>query len=666
MIATCPTTDRLNAFVLGQLLDQESDELYGHLASCDSCQQQLEEGGSFSDSFVGQFKSETDQENHSSEPALLQATDRAKNLLELLQRPSNDTGNEFPAGPVPASIGEYEIQQVLGHGGMGTVYLARHTKLGRQVALKILSRHRLADPKMQGRFSAEMKAVGRMNHPNIVAAHDAREIDGVAVLVTEYIDGLNVGAIIRRTGPLSVANAAQIASQVANALAAIDQAEMVHRDIKPSNIMISRDGAVKLLDLGLARLQATEGQHLDHTATGHALGTVDYIAPEQVNDGRNVDIRADIYAFGCTLFKMLTGRPVFDDSGYPTSFAKMTAHVQTAPPTVSQFNNNIPQPLATFVSQMLEKDPARCPQTPDAVMNRLAPYCNEADLSTLVESALTQTERPRAATPATTSQTPARKKPLLARSTPYFIALATCLIGLGLGWGLAWLMGIEITIKHPNGTETKLNVANGSTVTIDADGNATVELPGTSSAKTDSGKTYGIGPLPRPETPGNPIPGNQPQTVPVWPISAIQGVWEFDSLRRDGGILIVDGLRYFAFRRISIEDSAQHHKTSQGTYSITQRGTSMDLWLTPSWTSGRSVILGLESPAQSDILTFATRGTSAGNPDFLKFSWSIELNLKQLRRLDWSKITAADQLPDEFSRAAWKSWKEMSAGASGE
>ncbi len=485
MIATCPSSDRLHAFVLGHLQDQESDELYGHLAGCDSCQQQLEESGSFSDTFVGQLKSDTAEEDHTAEPALLQATDRAKNILSLLNRPAPDIAADDPAEPVPHTIGEYEIDRLIGRGGMGTVYLARHTKLGRQVALKILSRHRLADPKMQGRFSSEMKAVGRMNHPNIVAAHDAREIDGVAVLVTEYIDGLNVGSIIRRTGPLSVANAARIASEVATALAAIDTAGLIHRDIKPSNIMVSRSGAVKLLDLGLARLQTADSEHhehREHTATGQALGTVDYISPEQVNDGRNIDVRADIYALGCTLFKMLTGQPVFDDAQYPTAFAKMTAHVQTPPPSVTALARNIPEPLATLVAEMLDKDPSLRPQTPSTLIERLSPFTGNADLAALVEKASTSEEKPRANRPQTASApTPFRSTNSSRKFPRTPLLIATALGGLVLGWAISWLMGIEITIKHPDGTTTKLNVANGSTVTIDENGNATVVPPGIAS-----------------------------------------------------------------------------------------------------------------------------------------------------------------------------------------
>ncbi len=595
MIATCPTSDRLQAYVLGHLHDQESDELYGHLAGCDSCQQQLEESGSFSDTFVGQLKSETCDPELANEPALVHVTSRAKNMLALLSRPGNESTEDAPADgpaePVPHTIGEYEIERLLGRGGMGTVYLARHTRLGRPVALKILSRHRLADPQMRSRFSSEMKAVGRMNHPGIVAAHDAREIDGVPVLVTEYIDGMNVGSIIRRTGPLSVANAARIASDVATALAAIDNEGLIHRDIKPSNIMVSRGGAVKLLDLGLARLQSPDGEQLDHTATGQALGTVDYIAPEQVNDGRNVDLRADIYALGCTLFKMLTAGPVFDDAQYPTAFAKMTAHVQTPPPTVAALAGNaetIPEPLVALVAEMLQKDPALRPQTPESIIERLVPFAGDADLAALVEQASTAEEKPRAPR-ATTAPVPVavRHTDTTGKFPRAPLLLATALGGLFLGWAISWMLGIEITIKHPDGTETKLNVAHGSTVTIDENGNATVVPPAVASNsnvhnRSDANQDvraqqniplegnanssdypfypgagdsrYRGSTIPRLNASGEgPEVTNKADSVP----DQLAGIWRFQGPGRFEGAFLILGQRQFAIINNSEEESAE-------------------------------------------------------------------------------------------------------------
>ena len=142
----------------------------------------------------------------------------------------------------PTKMGDYEIVRLLGQGGMGTVYLANHEKLGRQVALKVLAHHRLLDQCMQERFGLEMRAIGALSHPNIVTAFDAREIEGTTVLVTEYIDGLDLGKVVNRLGKLSIPDACQVASVIARALAYTDERGFVHRDIKPSNIMLSSKG----------------------------------------------------------------------------------------------------------------------------------------------------------------------------------------------------------------------------------------------------------------------------------------------------------------------------------------------------------------------------------------------------------------------------------------
>ena len=177
------------------------------------------------------------------------------------------------------------------------------------VAIKVIANHRRWDERTQNRFATEMKNIGGLNHPNIVVAHDAREVDGLAVLVTEFIDGMDASEIVKRTGPLSVADASRIVQSVCKALEYIDSQGLIHRDIKPSNIMIDKSGSVKLLDLGLARLQS-DGDG-EFTATGQAVGTADYVSPEQINDGHNLDARTDIYGLGCTFYKLLCGQAPF-------------------------------------------------------------------------------------------------------------------------------------------------------------------------------------------------------------------------------------------------------------------------------------------------------------------------------------------------------------------
>ena len=335
MIAECPKSEELRAFSLGQLSEEQSDELLGHVLECDQCRSDLET--SPEDSLVKSLRS-ADQDEFDEEADCKIAMAKA---LGALAAPNAVDHTEL-SQLLPKVLGDYEIVRGLGRGGMGNVYLARHQKLGREVALKVLSSHRLLQPRMRQRFETEMRAVGQLSHPNIVTAYDAREVDDLAVLVTEYIDGLDVAQVLRRTGKLSTADACKIAQQTAEALEYVSERGLVHRDIKPSNVMLSRKGEVKLLDLGLARLRVADGECPEMTATGQAMGTADYIAPEQVNDSRNVDIRADIYALGCTLFKMLSGQVPFGADRYPTSFAKMTAHVSDAPPHLREVAPNVP------------------------------------------------------------------------------------------------------------------------------------------------------------------------------------------------------------------------------------------------------------------------------------------------------------------------------------
>jgi len=463
MIAThCPTAEQLQAFSLGRLSEHESDTFLDHIRDCKTCQSHLETVADDQDSLVAALRSPDDSAPYDAEPGCQTAL--AKALAALALADAGEIGNEAAGNtepPLPIRIGEYEIVRPLGRGGMGSVFLARHTKLGREVAVKLLAGHRLADPRMRQRFEAEMRAIGRLSHPNIVAAHDARDVDGTAVLVTEYIDGLDLGQLVERRGPLAIADACEIVRQVAVALAYTSGQGFVHRDIKPSNIMLSQRGDVKLLDLGLARWQWDEVEQTGMTATGQALGTADYVAPEQVTDSRRVDVRADIYSLGCTLFKLLCGTAPFAAAEHATAFAKMTAHVSTRPPSLAQHVPAAPAGLVKLVDAMLAKDPAKRPQTPSAVAEQLAAYCSGADLPRLAAAAAAA-EKPSATSPEVVSRAPHRTQPLLRRPVPLLVAIAAGLFGVLLGFA----MGIVITITKPDGSKVTLAVPDGSDIDI--------------------------------------------------------------------------------------------------------------------------------------------------------------------------------------------------------
>ena len=492
MGTTCPTQEELKSLSLGQLSDEQSDRLIIHLNDCQPCQSEMGTLETAEDTFVAQLRSASDgidgdsliDELHSETECRIAA---ARALGALAEVETGATTNPKPN--VPRNIGEYEVVQPLGHGGMGHVYLGRHTKLNRTVAIKFIAEHRRWDKNMHERFASEMRTIGSLNHPNIVVAHDAREVDGLAVLVTEFIDGLDVSELLRRNGQLSIADSVAIVQEVCHALKYIDSKNLVHRDIKPSNIMIDNEGSVKLLDLGLAKLQADDEQG-EFTATGQAIGTADYVAPEQINDGRNVDIRADIYGLGCSLYKLLAGRAPFALPQHSTAFAKMNAHVSETPEPIEGLRSDIPKPLAKLVHRMLEKSPADRPQTADEVLKLISSVANSDDLKKSESlAALVKTSRslPSNRTESQPLNAEANGKPVSGLQTePSFgkripwAAIASTLLALAFG---IWL-GIILTIKKPNGEAAKLIIPDGAIAIVDADGNVEVTLADSSERAT--------------------------------------------------------------------------------------------------------------------------------------------------------------------------------------
>ena len=476
IVEKCPSQLDFRALSLGELSEEQSDELLSHLQNCETCQGEVGSSDA-DDSLVDRLRAGRASMDFSQEAECQQAM--AKSLGALSQVDFRAVQETELSEILPDVLGEYEIVRPIGSGGMGAVYLARHSKLGRQVALKVLANHRLTQPKMRRRFESEMRSVGQLSHPNIVTAYDAREFDRIAVLVTEYIDGLDVGKVIRRLGKLPVTDACEIATQIAMALDYVHSQNMVHRDVKPSNVMLAATGNIKLLDLGLARQPVRDDGQPEMTATGQAMGTADYIAPEQITDSRNVDVRADIYSLGCTLFKMLCGRPPFDNSLYPTEFAKMTAHVSVDPPLIAEQLTSVPRELGNLVQRMIAKDVNNRPQTPAEVVDELAKFTSGSDLKRLVDQAIATPEvaSSKLHSPAKPlSLVPSQTEPSWFRTSPMFAAIATGLLGIALGIGIGYALGITITVKRPDGTVAKVEVPDGATATVSENGDVAIEL----------------------------------------------------------------------------------------------------------------------------------------------------------------------------------------------
>src|SRR5262245_15891989 len=261
---------------------------------------------------------------------------------------------------VGSCIGPYEIVSLLGHGGMGRVYLARDTRLHRTVALKVLSVERASHPEARERLRREARAIANLNHPHICTLYDFGTFDGFDYLVMEHLDGETLETRLTR-GPLELDQALDVAIEVAEALDFAHRAGIVHRDLKPANVMLTRSGG-KLLDFGIAVPQpdaelARRMKESRLTATGAMLGTPRYMAPEQI-DGRQADARTDLFALGLLLFEMVTGQEAFEGEGVVLA----TAILLEDPPLVSTIRPEA-SPLDRVVNRLLTKEPDQRWQT---------------------------------------------------------------------------------------------------------------------------------------------------------------------------------------------------------------------------------------------------------------------------------------------------------------
>lgn len=257
-------------------------------------------------------------------------------------------------------LGPYEILAPIGAGGMGEVYRARDTRLGREVAVKVLPAHRAQDPDALARLEREAQAVAALSHPNILAIHDLGTDQGVFFVVTELLEGETLRNRLS-SSPLPWRKAVEIAAAVADGLAGAHLKGIVHRDLKPDNLFVTRDGRVKILDFGLARLAPVIFQQdltsapttPPQTEPGILMGTVGYMSPEQAR-GIPADTRSDVFSLGCVLYEMLTGRRAFSR---PTAPETLTAILNEDPPDVSESGRQVPAGLSRLLRRCLEKNP---------------------------------------------------------------------------------------------------------------------------------------------------------------------------------------------------------------------------------------------------------------------------------------------------------------------
>ena len=303
----CPPKNHLADYVSGVLDKGSSQPIADHVEACPSCEETLCELENSSDTVLDKLRAPEEPNVFADEAEY----GRSIRLVQELGKQSSTSAEDVTMAADLSSpgvsdeesetllgmLGNYQLLTKLGQGGMGAVYKAKHTRLRRVVALKVLPGNLLLNEAAIARFDREMHAVGQLDHPNIIRASDAGEIDGTHYLVMELVQGDDLSVIVARNGPLSVPDACEIIRQAAMGLQHAFENGLVHRDIKPSNLMLNTQGQIKILDMGLALLdEPMVGEAEGLTSTGQMMGTMDYIAPEQVTDSHQVDIRADIYS----------------------------------------------------------------------------------------------------------------------------------------------------------------------------------------------------------------------------------------------------------------------------------------------------------------------------------------------------------------------------------
>jgi formylglycine-generating enzyme required for sulfatase activity/tRNA A-37 threonylcarbamoyl transferase component Bud32 len=358
----CLQPDRLRDYLLGSLGEGEEQEIDAHVDSCFSCSSAL---------------SCLDAEIHAPFAGLRLAPGQPldngpgfRNLVLQAKRLSADRphSNGMADSLAGHMLGNYQLQERIGAGGMGEVFRAEHCRLHRLVAVKVLAPEWFRSEAARARFRREVETLARVRSPHIVAAHDAGESDGRDFLVMEYVEGRNLAELVKERGPLPAEQALDFLLQAARGLQDAHAAGIIHRDVKPANLLVDGKGVVKVLDLGLARITVPTPGAADLTAQQAMMGTAAYMAPEQALDTRRADARADVYGLGCTLYFLLTGQaPYVGDNPMQV----LLAHREQPIPSLPSARPDCPPTVAALFRAMTAKKPDDRPASMERVISLL-------------------------------------------------------------------------------------------------------------------------------------------------------------------------------------------------------------------------------------------------------------------------------------------------------
>jgi serine/threonine protein kinase len=375
--STHPSPRQLAALALGKLAPEARDRLQAHVSACAACT-----------TFLAQTPPETLQsllqqstaprnaaEQSTPSAQRPQATNPAASLLRakpLAAAPSRQAPPNIADDSIPRELREqtkYRIVRLLGRGGMGSVYEVHHERMDRRQALKVINPELVDNPQALLRFEQELKAVAKLDHPNIARAYDAESFGSLQAIVMEFVAGQTLHEMLKKRGRFAVKDACRCVRQACLGLQHAHERGLVHRDLKPQNLMLTQDsGVIKILDFGLAKVVSENKGAQGLTKTNMTMGTYEYSAPEQAIDAASADIRADIYSLGCTLYYLLAGVLPFD---YNSDAKLLLAHQNEVPRPLVEVCPETPQELSDLVARMLAKSPADRPQTPGEVAKAL-------------------------------------------------------------------------------------------------------------------------------------------------------------------------------------------------------------------------------------------------------------------------------------------------------